>query len=192
VRIKSLLLLCVIFFPFCVKGQTLQVSGVAYPDFARIVFNAASAPAFQASLSGGNVQVVFDSPVEANFHEMLKTLHGEVASASLEDGGKRVSIKLKNADVRLRKFRGQSFFGIDLVPQKKEQKKPSEAPPIKDIKKEAAQIEKASKEEQQKKALAAKEKEKAKAAKNAVATDDDPDLIKSEPTKPSKKKKKKN
>jgi len=35
------------------------------------------------------------------------------------------------------------------------------------------------------------EKEKAKAAKNAVATDDDPDLIKSEPTKPSKKKKKK-
>jgi hypothetical protein len=35
------------------------------------------------------------------------------------------------------------------------------------------------------------EKEKAKAAKNAVATDDDPDLIKSEPTKPSKKKKNK-
>jgi antitoxin component YwqK of YwqJK toxin-antitoxin module len=35
------------------------------------------------------------------------------------------------------------------------------------------------------------EKEKEKAAKNATATDDDPDLIKSEPTKPSKKKKKK-
>jgi hypothetical protein len=163
VRIKIFILLCVILFPLLAKAETLQVSGVVYPDFTRIVFNAASAPTFQTSLSGGNLQIVFASPIQANFREMLKTLHGQVASASLEDGGKRISIKLKNADVRLRKFRGQSFFGVDLVPQKKEEKKPVEAAPAKDPKKEAAKIEKAKKEEQQKKILAAKEKEKAKA-----------------------------
>lgn len=161
-RIKIFILLCFVLLPLLAKAETLQVSGVLYPDFTRIVFNSPNAQNFQASLSGSNLQIVFASPIQANFLEMLRVLRDHVASASLEDGGKRISIKLKNADVRLRKFRGQSFFGVDLVPQKKEEKKPFEAAPAKDLKKEAAKIEKAKKEDQQKKALATKAKEKEK------------------------------
>jgi hypothetical protein len=162
VRIKTFILLCVTLFPLLAKAETLQVSGVVYPDFTRIVFNAASAPTFQTSLSGSNLQIVFASPIQANFREMLRVLRNHVVSASLEDGGKRVSIKLKNADIRLRRFRGQSFFGVDLVPQKKEAQKTTTPAPTKDQKKETAKIEQAKKEEQQKKVLAVKEKAKAK------------------------------
>lgn len=103
--------------PALVKAEALQVSGAIYPDFTRIVFNASTQPMFQVSLSGDNLQINFTTPVQANFREMLKTLRTQVASASLEDGGKRIRIKLKTPDVRLRKFQGQNFFGVDLVKQ---------------------------------------------------------------------------
>lgn len=119
-----LIALCVaLLLPVLAKAEPVRVSGVVYPDFTRIVFNAAGTHNFQASLSGSNLELVFVSPIEANFRDMLRALNKQVASASLDDGGKRVRIKLKNADVRLRKFRGQSFFGVDLVPQKKQEEK---------------------------------------------------------------------
>ncbi len=152
------------------RAEALQVSGAIYPDFTRIAFNSTAAPSFQASLSGSNLHITFVSPVEANFHGMLKTLHGQITSASLEDGGKRISIKLKEGNVRLRKFRGQNFFGVDLVPQKKaDVAEPQKIVPmpLKEAAKKPAE-DKAKKEkakaEAKAKATAAKEQEKKKAA----------------------------
>ncbi len=125
--------------PLLVHAETpapVEVTGTVNQDATRIVFHTPSADAFQVSMAGNQLQIRMPSPLEVNFREMLKTLNKEVISASIGEGGRLINIKLRDPNVRLRKFRGPDFFGVDLIKKKPEEEeaKPASAPEKKEEK----------------------------------------------------------
>ena len=131
---RSALLLLWLACAFSARAETvsaIEVTGTVYPDFSRILFHTSIDGAFQTALNGDQLSIFLPMPMQVNFHSMLQTLNAQVSSASLEQGGRKVVIRLRHADVRLRKLRGQDFFDIDLVTPKKtepEQKQADAAP----------------------------------------------------------------
>lgn len=124
--------LFILFFIFPVlavaeETQIVKVSGAVYPDFSRVLFHTTQAESFEIKLVGDKVYVSFPVPLQFDFSSLLKTLSAQITSATQDQGGRRVVIHLKNTDVHLRKVRGQDFFGVDLLSQKKEETKTAEA-----------------------------------------------------------------
>ena len=146
--------------PVCAAAESVsvvEVSGVIFPDFSRILFQTTMTESFQAKLVGDQLVITFPDPIQLDFHSMLKTLSAQVTSASQEQGGRKVVIRLKNADVHLRKLRGANFFGVDLLPQKKTEAKEPEPTPQPEIKKpEVKKVEKKKPAEEKSKTKAKK------------------------------------
>lgn len=112
------ILLLLVGFPQASRADAVKVTGTVYKDYARIVFNAPMDDSFTVNVSGDQLVIILPAPINPSFGEALRTLKDYITSARVE-GGKQVRIKLKNPKVKLRKFRAEGFFGVDIVPLEK-------------------------------------------------------------------------
>lgn len=112
----------------------VRVTGTAYDDYARLVFNVPLDGAFDVAISGDKLIITLSSPLQPSFREALGPLRDYIASATVQ-GGKQVIFKLKRKDVKFRKFRSAGYFGVDIIPLAKTEAAKAPAPKPKESKK---------------------------------------------------------
>lgn len=97
------------------KSLPVRAEGFTQDDFARIIFRTGKAGKFQTNLKGDVLSVAFDVPVKVDYAGLLTTLKDHITGAKESADGKTVLLTLKNSDVKVRRFIGEDFVGVDLV-----------------------------------------------------------------------------
>lgn len=112
------LLVLALFVPLALHAAEarVNVTGLAYKDYGRLVFNTPAKGTFEIRVNGDQLHILLSDPIEANFRDAFGPLREYIASASVK-GGREVIIKLKQPNMRVRKFQSAGMFGVDLLKQ---------------------------------------------------------------------------
>ena len=100
--------------PNLAAAEPVETRAWPHPDFARIVFDWQSPVGYEARNEGASVVLEFERPIESDFERLLTILSDHVASARLEDEGRRLVLAVRS-NYGLRTSRSNNSIVVDLL-----------------------------------------------------------------------------
>jgi len=93
--------------------ETIGTRAGVHPDFGRIVFDWPRQVGYEASVSGNELVIQFDTPLQTDFTPVLTNLGDYVQGASIEPDGRTVRLTLARP-VTVNGFRSGTAIAIDM------------------------------------------------------------------------------
>ena len=97
-----------------IAQEDVTVRGGAHSEFGRIVFDWTSPVGYDAKITGRNLIVRFDRPMQADFSRAMATLRDYASGARLSGDNRTATVSLKD-DFNLKTFENGSSIVVDVV-----------------------------------------------------------------------------